>query len=420
MSSAQPKGSSLPIFLMLLALLVPCSRVAWASDHLDSPTVIADPSADIGDTFGWTSADGHRLNLIMDIVGRRFSDKLQYVFHVDSGSEFGNTSSSILIICQFDVASTVECWAGSADYLHGDASKTEGIEGQNGRFRVFAGLRDDPFFNNVKGTRAALGLADAALQHGTKMDSAGCPLFDEPTSKKILDLWKHTDGGPATNFLAGWKSSSLVISVDLNLVSSGGKLLAVWGAVHKLPSTRSASAKIPKNLASPELGEEIERVGRPLTKNALIGLFMPADVSGKRKEEYNRAAPASWSEFTSDFERSLGLYDGFDGKCGNGWLADRKIQSSKRYHQLAKILADDRLWINSASKVCTQFLAVEFSALGTPGRAKDDCGGRTPNYDAVDVLRSLWANGASTGIDDGVDQDDHVHSTTEFPFLAAP
>jgi hypothetical protein len=420
MSRPQSKGTSLLIFLMLAALLGSCSRLASASDHLDSPTVIADPSADIGDTYGWISADGHRLNLIMDIVGRRFSDKLQYVFRVDSGSEFGKTSASILIVCQFDVASTAECWTGSADYLHGDASKPEGVEGQNKRFRIFAGLRDDPFFNNVKGTRAALGVADAALQHGTRMDSAGCPLFDDATSKKILDLWKHTDGGPAMNFLAGWKSSSLIISVDLDLVSSGGKLLAVWGAVHKSPSTGSASTKSPKNLAIPELGEQIERVGRPLTKNALIGLLMPNDVSDKRKEEYNRAAPARWSQFTTDLERSLGLYDGFDGKCGNGWLADRKIQSSKRYHQLAKILSDDRLWINSASRVCTQFLAVEFSAFGTPWGAKDDCGGRTPNYDAIDVLRSLWANGAMTGIDDGVDHDDHVHSTTEFPFLAVP
>ncbi len=51
---------------------------------------------------------------------------------------------------------------------------------------------------------------------------------------------------------------------------------------------------------------------------------------------------------------------------------------------------------------------------------RDDCGGRTPNYDAVDVYRSLLATGATTGITDGVDADDRQHSAEAFPFLAAP
>ena len=398
------------------------AHVAYASDHLSSPTVIADPSADIGDIFAWTSADGKRLNLVMDIVGHRFSDKLQYVFHVDSGTRFGKTARTTLIVCRFDVGGIAECWVGNADYVRGDAGHPSGLEGQKHRFRVFAGLRDDPFFNNVKGTRSALNFAGAALEHGTKMDAAGCPLFDQATSQEIIDRWKHTDGGPASNFLAGWKSSSLVISVDLDLVSGGGKLLAVWAAVHKSPRAdtshaRTSHDKIP---ATPGLGEQIERVGRPLIKNGLIGPLAPAAVSDQRKEEYNRVARARWSQFVPDLERTLGLYDGFDGKCGNGWLAANKGEASHRYRELARALADDRLWINSASTVCTRFLAVELSALGTSGAATSDCGGRTPNYDAVDVLRSLWATGQTKGIDDGVDHDDHVHSTTEFPFLAEP
>jgi hypothetical protein len=63
---------------------------ALAADHLDTPTVLADPAADMGDLYAWTSADGQRLNLVMDIVGRRFSDQVQYVFHVESGPTFGD------------------------------------------------------------------------------------------------------------------------------------------------------------------------------------------------------------------------------------------------------------------------------------------------------------------------------------------
>ena len=48
---------------------------ACASDHLDTPTVIADLAADIGDIFVWTSSDRRRLNLVMNIVDHKFSDR---------------------------------------------------------------------------------------------------------------------------------------------------------------------------------------------------------------------------------------------------------------------------------------------------------------------------------------------------------
>jgi len=227
------KGRRLGALVVTGALLAPGTCAAHASDHLDTPTVIADPAADIGDLFAWTSSDGRRLNLAMTIVAHRFSDRLQYAFHVDSGARFGETSATTPIVCRFDAANAVECWAGDADHVRGDASKEVGLEGRNHRFRVFAGLRDDPFFNNVKGTRAALGIAAAALQGGAIVDAAGCPGFDQATSQAIFDSWRHTDGGPPANFLAGWKSAALVISIDLDVVDSGGKLLAIWGGVYK-------------------------------------------------------------------------------------------------------------------------------------------------------------------------------------------
>jgi len=408
---------------MVGILLTVGVRAVSASDHLDTPTVIADPAADIGDIFAWTSSDGKRLNLVMDIVAHQFSDHLQYVFHVDSGKSFGKTTATTFIVCRFDAAGVAECWVGNADYVHGDASNISGIEGKNGRFRLFAGLRDDPFFNNVKGTREMYGVAGAALQHGTPMDGAGCPQFDEVTSHSILDTWRHTSGGAAQNFLAGWKSSSLVISVDLDVVTSGGDLLAVWGVVHKVPRAAPSQAKSTagKTPAIPTLGEPIERTARPLIKTALVGgPLAPDNESDQRKEAYNRVARNGWAKFSSDIQKTLGLYDGFDGKCGNQWLADTKAEASHRYERLAKILADDRVWVNSKSAVCTQFLSVEFTYLQTPGAISSDCGGRTPNYDASNIFRSLLVNGTTRGADDGLNHDDKVHSTTDFPFLAAP
>lgn len=409
------------LWLVFMAACALLAHPAGASDHLDTPTVIADPAADIADLFTWTSADGRRLNLVMTIVAHQFSDKLQYVFHVDSGARFGKTTASTTIVCRFDMANNAECWAGDADHLRGNAGKPAGLEGDKHRIRVFAGLRDDPFFNNVKGTRAALNAASAALQHGTAVDGAGCPSFDEATSGAILDQWRHTNGGPASNFLDGWKSSALVVSIDLDAVNRGGKLLAVWAGVHKTPVHDTKQGKA----ARPQLGEQIERIGRPLIGNGLIGPLAPGDVSDRRKETYNRAAPSAWPQFIPDIERTLGLYDGFDGKCRNQWFVDGTAGSKTPYHALATMLADDRLWVNSKSTVCKQLFAVELAEAGDvaelaiSGSPNGDCGGRTPNYD-VDVLRSLLAGGMTFGITDGVDRDDKVHSTTEFPFLAAP
>jgi hypothetical protein len=205
---------------------------AVASDHLDTPTVIADPAADIADLFAWTAADGHHVNLVMTVVGKQFSDRLNYAFHIDSGPRLGATTTTTTIVCRFDVHQIAECWLGDLDYLHGDASRPAGLAGERQRFRVFTGLRDDPFFNNVRGTRAALNVASAALTAGATRDPARCPGFDAQASRQIFDQWQHTEGGPAKNLLEGWKLSSLVVSVDLDAVTRGGPLLGVWAGTY--------------------------------------------------------------------------------------------------------------------------------------------------------------------------------------------
>jgi len=172
-----------------------CGGSARASNHLDTPAVIANPQANIGDIYAWTAADGHRLNLVMDIVGHSFSDKLSYVFHIDSGPEFGKTTVTTEILCRFPEPGVADCRLGNLDRARGDASRVTGLEGARHRFRVFAGLRDDPFFNNVKGTRAAYQVAFAALKQGVTTDAAGCPKFDAATAAKILLEWRHTRDG---------------------------------------------------------------------------------------------------------------------------------------------------------------------------------------------------------------------------------
>jgi Domain of unknown function (DUF4331) len=374
---------------------------AFGSDHLDSPTVTTNPRADIGDLYAWISPDGQRLNLVMTIVGGSLSENIEYAFHVGSGRRFGATTVETSIVCRPVSAKTLDCRVGELDWAHGDARDSAGLMSRKRRLRVFAGPRDDPFFNNVKGTRNAYRIAAAALETGVAVDAAGCPAFDALTAWEVMSTWRQTEGGPASNFLAGWIPAALVVSIDVELIDGGGPMLAVWATT------------------TSEYGQ-LDRMGRPLTGNALLGTISSKDVSDRLKEQYNGATPANAESFVAEIEKSLALYDGFDAKCGNQLLADTKARGAARYRPLASVLADDRLWVNSASSVCTQFMAVEQAQLQDDTESAADCGGRTPTYPAVNVYRSLLVDGTRTSVDDGLSRDEQEHSAARFPFLAPP
>jgi hypothetical protein len=375
---------------------------AHASDHLDSPATVANPQADIADVYAWTSPDRKHLNLAMTIQGHSFSDKIDYAIHIDSGNAFGHTTSSTSIVCHFARATEVHCELGSADSVTGDPTNLKGLESKQHLLRLYAGLRDDPFYNNIKGLVSAYQTAGAAIRSGAQVDAAGCAHFDPDTVKAIHEQMTHTDGGPAQNFLYKWSVSAIVISVNLRAVTAGGKMLAVWG------STASG-------------GKQLDRMARPFVVNTLLGIapFSTDDASGLRREEYNAALPADSAQFVADLRKSLAFQDALDGHCGNQFLAEPK-DSATRYEKLASVFADDRLWIDSSSGVCTHFFAIEIAGVGNQKELSRDCGGRTPTYDTSNTWRSLLIAGGLTGVTDGLDRDEHTPSATVFPFLAPP
>lgn len=93
------------VFAVAALALTPLA--AASSDHLDAAAVIADPAADIGDLYAWMA--NRRLNLVMTIVGGKFSDHVRYEFHVDSGRALGRTTATISIACEFDSAFAPAC-----------------------------------------------------------------------------------------------------------------------------------------------------------------------------------------------------------------------------------------------------------------------------------------------------------------------
>jgi hypothetical protein len=208
---------------------------AFAADHLDSPATQAEPAADINDLFAWTSTDGTKLNLVLTVFpaateAAMFSDSVQYVFHTSSGATFGAAGTPMDIICQFDANQEIACWAGAADYASGDASATSGVESVNGKFRVFAGLRDDPFFFNLEGFRSVLSTV-TSVAGSLSFDPAGCPTVDAATSAALVgQLSSAPGGGSPADFFAPLNTLSIVVEIDLDLVAAGGDIVSVWAS----------------------------------------------------------------------------------------------------------------------------------------------------------------------------------------------
>ncbi|HYR56297.1 MAG TPA: DUF4331 family protein [Myxococcaceae bacterium] len=219
----------------LMALF--CSGLGQAADHLDGPRASADPTADITDLFAWMSPDAKTVYLIMNVFPQatqasRFSNAVQYVFHVASRNNFGDPASNpVNIICTFDTSQKISCWAGD-EYVNGDASNAAGLASGDGKLRVYAGLRDDPFFFNLDGFKHTADTVKAAASSLT-FDPAGCPNLPPATAAALRNqLRSDANGGPAKDFFKNLNVLSLVLAVDKSVVAKGGSLVSVWASTN--------------------------------------------------------------------------------------------------------------------------------------------------------------------------------------------
>lgn len=170
--------------------------------------------------------------------------------------------------------------------------------------------------------------------------------------------------------------------------------------------------------AIPTLGAQIDRLGRPAINTAITDPFdANATTHGMKQDMYNAATPTTATTFETAFEANLAILDGLDRTCGNQFAADATKTDATRYKPLADVLLDDQLYVDTSSGTCAVYLGVEANATGIIPNT--DCGGRTLTEDVIDVSYSVLATGMTSGVTDGVAQDDKTTSPT-FPFLAAP
>ncbi len=195
----------------------------------------------------------------------------------------------------------------------------------------------------------------------------------------------------------------------------------------------------------PTLGAQIDRMGRPAINTALNGTFLPAGMAKTaQKDAYNHAAdPATWlttqvktnTTIVQELAANLAIFDVLDqgtaitgAGCGNAALYTAP-PSTTSYTNLAKLLADDALYVDTAKASSKTFLALELEFATQAQIVHDDAGGRAPSYDVMDFTYSLLAAGTNgfsiSGSDitpkvtDGVGPHTDVDDMM-FPFLGPP
>jgi hypothetical protein len=346
--------SKLKTTLLAASLACAVATPAMAADHLDSPTVRTDPAADINDVYAFVNPnDAGELILaatFIPLAGRstRFSDAVEYRFHIDNGIAGDETT----VACRFSKKGLVTCNGNNG--LHARGALNSVAIGQH--MRVFAGLRDDPFF------------------------------FDLAAFNTTRDTLTPSFTNPGINFFSGLDTMAIVLGIRSERVTRKGTA--------KVVKVYASTARV----ADEYLGTtvQIDRMGRPAINTALIDLL----ASTGKKDAYNAAADrATWApQFEGEMASNLAALDTLDGVVGNALLPPAT---------LASVLVDDRLVVDTGIASCDAYLAVE---LGVP-----QCGGRTL---ARDVMDDTLGAVVGPGVSDYVGNDSAF--LADFPFLAEP
>lgn len=169
----------------------------------------------------------------------------------------------------------------------------------------------------------------------------------------------------------------------------------------------------------PPLGEMVDRVGRPLISRLLIGATLPPAERIAAQQQYRLKGPLDGFRFEAEMARGFALYDGADSEDSAG----DQCRPPATYPELASVLANDRLFVDTDQGNCTYFFEVERAFLS--GRSsRTSCGGYMPTQDAVDamysiLIRALGAPGApGPQVPDGAQPHSDYLGNDSFPFLA--
>jgi hypothetical protein len=369
-----------PLRTLTLIAAALCAGAAFASDHRESPSVQADPTADLTDFFAFLNPrDSAKLVLAMAVNpfqttvqegAYHFSPDVRYRFNIDNNGDAVPDRVIEFRFGAYDVTARKQTYTARIG-KHGPTIEgvvTEGTrithepnppiiaEGPGG-IKVFAGTRDDPFFIDTVGVQRTF---------------AGTGRFT------------------ATDALAGYNVSAIVLEVPLAMVQGRGTKLGMWAdSARPVPMRGYAAALMDEADSEQKFGHQerfvqIQRAGNPAVKV----IFVPDAL----KDAYNKGIPktdaANWSKILIEVMRAPAFS-----------LKESEVQ------RLAALFAPDMLHLDVSKPV-------KFPN----GRWLDD--------DSIDImfesnlftdLPILYRRGEL----DGVNHND-VPFSNEFPYLAPP
>jgi hypothetical protein len=331
------------------------------SDHVDGPRSIGDPAADLTDLFAFTSPENGEHTVLAACVfpsagaQAMFSNVITHsivvrrvtVAGVGNAAKFQPADDEIRVSFRFEVLTRDAagmaiqrgvCTLPDGRELPLTVNDEHGASTQDGDFRVFAGLRSDPFY-----------LA-----------------WDVAALKRLPNLLQHR------NVL------SIVVELDTHGVLDPAKG-SLFGAIAETvpPQQRSLIAPpVPR----------IDWVGRPEQTN--IRLNNPTLSGGEDlRDLWNQQTPFAIRKelqplFLQRLKDSLANWDMHDGKAD--WTPDALAAN-------ANVFLDDFLLFDVAKPI-TDHSHLEIEKSTIDGRRYQTGGGRTVDANSIDILLTWLVN----------------------------
>ncbi len=211
--------------LFVLAAALPVALICMGSDHKDGPDATADHAADIADLYAWHDSTAGTFTVVLTFAGlgaagqpATYDPNALYSIHLNrsASTTFSNTSDVDINIrfaknARGETGVQVENLPGTTAAISG---KVETTLNGGGKRKVFAGLRDDPFFFDLDGFKATLA---------------------KPASDSTLAFSNTHDS------FAGSNVTALVIEMDLADVTINGTMSHVqtWATSARRPTANA-------------------------------------------------------------------------------------------------------------------------------------------------------------------------------------
>jgi hypothetical protein len=362
------------------------------SDHIDGPRQIGDPSADLTDLFAFTSPENPSRTVLAANVfptcgaDAIFSNAINHsivvrrakVAGIGDATKFETSDPEVRFSCRFDAlergaAGSKPVQRGNFTFPDGQTLRflvgdEKGTSTPDGTFRVYAGMRSDPF---------------------------------------IL-AWIFTGGGMRKfqNLLLNDNVLCIVVEFDTQRVldPAKGSLFAVIAETIPIPRPGAFVGHEPPRM---------DWVGRPEQTNVRLnnsGLKGADDL----RDLWNQQTPFAMDEklrpvFLQRMKDSLANYDMRDGK--QDWTPSALTAN-------ANMFVDDFLLFDVAKPITDAgHLEIEKSTLN--GKAYQTGGGRTVDSNVIDVLLS-WIVNRDRELLEGSTTKATKPGTKNFPYFATP